>query len=284
MKANIHQLSLMAVLAHPDDETFGMGGTLAVYAQKGVRVHLVCATRGEVGEADANLLQGFSSVGALREHELRCAAKKIGLASVNFLGYRDSGMRGSPENQHPDALINAPIDLVVKKIDHYFLKYQPQVIITFDPLGGYMHPDHIAIQRATEKAFFKFHGNGKKISSDGYSPSKLYFHTFPHKTLKIILKILPFFGLNPTQFGRNKDINLLDMVQQDFPITTRINYKNVMEIREQAFACHTSQGGGKKDNLIVTWLGRLSSKQDTFMRAFPPYDSKRVEKDLFDGI
>jgi len=65
---------LLAVLAHPDDETFGTGGTLAYYAQKGVDVYLVCATRGEAGEVEAKMLQGYSSIGELREHELRCAA------------------------------------------------------------------------------------------------------------------------------------------------------------------------------------------------------------------
>ena len=95
---------LLAVLAHPDDETFGMGGTLALYARRGVNVHLVCATRGEVGEVAPHFLENFQSIGDLREHELRCAAQKLGLSSVDFLDYRDSGMAGSPENEHPQAL------------------------------------------------------------------------------------------------------------------------------------------------------------------------------------
>ena len=87
---------ILAVLAHPDDETFGMGGTLAYYAQQGVEVYLVCATRGEVGEVEPEMMQGFSSKGELREHELRCAAKTLGIREVYFLDYRDSGMAGSP--------------------------------------------------------------------------------------------------------------------------------------------------------------------------------------------
>jgi len=65
---------LLAVLAHPDDETFGMGGTLALYARRGVEVHLVCATRGEVGEMDEKFMRGFATVADRRVDELRCAA------------------------------------------------------------------------------------------------------------------------------------------------------------------------------------------------------------------
>jgi LmbE family N-acetylglucosaminyl deacetylase len=110
---------LLAVLAHPDDETFGMGGTLAFYAQRGAAVHLICATRGEVGEVDEKYMQGFQSIAELRESELRCAAGILGLTGVYFLGYRDSGMPGSPDNQHPNALVAQSLDEVAAKVAHY---------------------------------------------------------------------------------------------------------------------------------------------------------------------
>ena len=94
---------MLAVLAHPDDESFGMGGTLALYARRGVAVHLVCATRGEAGEVDEQLLSGKRSIAELRENELRCAAQKLGLAGVHFLGYRDSGMAGSGWRERPES-------------------------------------------------------------------------------------------------------------------------------------------------------------------------------------
>ena len=104
------------VLAHPDDESFGMGGTLALYAQKGCDVYLICATRGEVGDVDPKHLEGFSSVAELREGELRCAAGHLGLKDVFFLDYRDSGMPGSPDNQHPDAQVAHPVEEVAGKV------------------------------------------------------------------------------------------------------------------------------------------------------------------------
>ena len=93
-----NQRILLAVLAHPDDESFGTGGTLALYAQQGAQVYLVCATRGEVGEMDPKHMRGFNSIAERREDELRCAAEKLGLTKVFFLNYRDSGMPGSPDN------------------------------------------------------------------------------------------------------------------------------------------------------------------------------------------
>ncbi len=93
--------TLLSVLAHPDDETFGMGGTLAMYAQRGVAVYLVCATRGEVGDVDAEHMNGYKTAGEAREAELRCAAGKLGLAGVYFLDYRDSGMPARPTTNIP---------------------------------------------------------------------------------------------------------------------------------------------------------------------------------------
>src|SRR5512139_2116978 len=123
--------TLLVVFAHPDDESFGMGGTLAYYAKQGAAVHLICATRGEVGTVDPKLLEGFDSIADLRESELRCAASTLGLTSVHFLDYRDSGMPGSIDNQHPQALINQPIDVVAGRIAGLIRQLKPQVVVTF---------------------------------------------------------------------------------------------------------------------------------------------------------
>src|SRR4030065_48469 len=95
------KFTLLSVLAHPDDESFGMGGTLALYAARGVAVHLVCATRGEVGEVGPEYLRDYASIGELREAELRCASGHLGLAGVSFMDYRDWGLQGTPANHPP---------------------------------------------------------------------------------------------------------------------------------------------------------------------------------------
>ena len=101
--------TLCFIGAHPDDETFGLGNTLAYYAAAGVKVYYICATRGEAGMNNLNQLREFESLGELRSNELSCAAKILGLAGVVYLGYRDSGMPGTEDNKHPEALALAPL-------------------------------------------------------------------------------------------------------------------------------------------------------------------------------
>lgn len=276
---------LLAVTAHPDDETFGMGGTLALYASRGVSIHLICATRGEVGEVDAKYLRGFSSIGELREHELRCAANTLGLAKVYFLNYRDSGMPNTSENQHPQALIQAPVEQVAHQVAALIRQIKPQVVLTFDPLGGYQHPDHIAIHKATVRAFDIAGDNSVNLEgTQAFSPSKLYFHTMPRGFLKLAVKIMPLFRLDPRHFGSNKDIDLTVVVEQDFPTHARIDYRSVVDKRNQASACHASQGGDAGSGYIITWLMRLLSPTETYMRAFPPVVGKLNENDFFLGL
>lgn len=275
----------MAVVAHPDDESFGMGGTLALYAEEGVEVHLICATRGEAGEVPENMLDGQSSIAELREKELNCAAKTLGLAEVHLLDYRDSGMPGSPDNKHPKALVQAPIVEVAKKIVLVIRRIKPQVVVTFDPLGGYMHPDHIAVHNACVKAFDL--AGDRKIKIDNslpFTPSKLYFHIFPRGLFRYIIKLMPLFGKDPRKFGKNRDIDLAAIMDQDFPINARIKYRKVAEKREKASACHASQGGDRHSGYILTWIMRLISSHEFFMRAVPLADKGYVEKDLFEGV
>jgi LmbE family N-acetylglucosaminyl deacetylase len=111
--------TLLAVLAHPDDESFGLGGTLALYASKGYDVYYVCATRGEAGTVDEEHLKGFKDTAEMRTNELMRAAKELGLKDVFFLGYRDSGMPGMEANQHPEAQINALVEEVAGRVVKY---------------------------------------------------------------------------------------------------------------------------------------------------------------------
>lgn len=275
---------LLAVMAHPDDESFGVGGTLALYAQRGAEVHLICATRGEVGDVEDELLQGYDDIAMLREDELRCAAGILGLKEVHFLDYRDSGMSGSADNQHPKALAAAPLREVAARVTSLIRKIRPQVVITFDPYGGYGHPDHIAIQRACAAAF---HAAGDPQSHpdelSAYQPQKLYYHTFPRGATRMLVRLMPLFGKDPRRFGRNEDIDLAEVAAQDFPIHTRINISKALDAKERASACHSSQnaapGGG-----FVSWIFRLFGRHEGFMRAHPPVTGRIREKDLFEGV
>jgi LmbE family N-acetylglucosaminyl deacetylase len=285
MESEIKKKTLLAVLAHPDDESFGTGGTLALYAQRGVNVFLVCATRGEAGDVDADCLDGFQSIAERREHELRCAAGILGLAGVYFLGYHDSGMPGSPYNQHPHALIAAPLDEVAGRVVEYIRLLKPEVVITFDPIGGYRHPDHIAIHNATVKAF---EAAGDPLQYPGalppYRPQKLYFQTISKRMLKIAVRILPWFGKDPRKFGRNEDIDLVDIASAEFPTHAVINYRSALRQKTEASGCHDSQGGGDMRKGVRGWVMRVVGAKETYMRAFPAPQKGVVEKDLFAGI
>jgi N-acetyl-1-D-myo-inositol-2-amino-2-deoxy-alpha-D-glucopyranoside deacetylase len=276
---------LLAVLAHPDDESFGMGGTLALYAQRGASVYLICATRGEVGDMDPEYMQGFDTVAQRREHELRCAAQKLGLAGVYFLDYRDSGMPGTADNHHPRALAAAPQEQVADQIVEYIRRIRPQVVITFDPIGGYRHPDHIAIHEATVRAF-ALSGDGS-LKTDGlepYQPQKLYFQTISRRFLRIALGLLPLFGKDPHKWGRNGDVDLVSLAKEEFPIHAVIDFAPVQELKKEASLCHESQGGSAMVRGAMGWVLRRTGTKETFMRAYPSPDGNRREHDLFAGV
>ena len=264
-----------------------MGGTLALYAQRGVEVHLVCATRGEAGDVAPELLEGFASVADRRMSELSCAAAVLGLSGVHFLDYRDSGMPGSPDNHHPRALAAAPLDDVSACITRYMRLLRPQVVLTFDPLGGYKHPDHIAIHRATTRAF---HLAGQASFADDlatYQPQKLYYQVFPKKALRLAVRVLPLFGRDPRRFGRNKDVDLAALVEEgDFPVHAEIDYRGVEDRHTAAATCHASQLGGSGIPLRgpLAWLWRRFGSKEQYMRGYPPAEYWLREKDLFEGL
>jgi LmbE family N-acetylglucosaminyl deacetylase len=279
---------LLAVLAHPDDETFGMGGTLALYAQRGAKVQLVCATRGEAGTVSPEHLQGYQNIAQLREAELRCAAGHLGLADLHFLGYRDSGMAGSPENQHPEALARADLQEVTGRITEHIRRIKPQVVVTFDPAGGYGHPDHIATHQATVEAF-QAAGDSARFPKAGhpFQPQKLYFSTFSRRFAGLSLALLRLIGHNPRRMGRNQDIDLAEIASIQFPIHARVNYRPVVELKRLATACHASQldwGPAGRGLAGLIWRLERLGTSDTFMRAQPPAGNGPVERDLFQDV
>ena len=108
--------SILGVYAHPDDESFGTGGTLAKYASQGAQITLICATRGEAGEISDPSLATPETLARVREEELRSACRVLGISEPLFLGYRDSGMAGTPDNDHPRALCRADSQEVVGRL------------------------------------------------------------------------------------------------------------------------------------------------------------------------
>jgi LmbE family N-acetylglucosaminyl deacetylase len=285
-KAKKANPKLLAVLAHPDDESFGIGGTLALYARQGCQVYLVCATRGEAGTVSPEFLKGYDSIAQLRETELRCAAQKLGLAQVYFLGYRDSGMPGSADNENPDAQVNHPLDEVAGRVVKYIREIKPDVVVTFDPIGGYRHPDHIHIHQATNLAFEKsddpsFHPE----SGAPFKPSALFYTVFPHRLLRIVTRLMPLVGADPRRWGRNKDIDLKALADYEFPTHVKINIRPVSQIKAAAGACHASQGGVGMRQGLMGVVTRLAGEYENYMLAYPSVNGRRrVHRDLFHTV
>lgn len=278
--------TLLFVGAHPDDETFGSGGTLAQYAAAGAKVYCACATRGEAGSYDPEHIRGYATPGDMRWAELECAARVLGLAGVIYLGYRDSGMTGAVGNKHPQALMMAPIEEVAHRIVKVIREVKPEVIITSDPIGGYHHPDHIAVHKATVSAFEAASDPTQHPEAGpAFQPQKLYYTIFPRGFLKVMVKVLPLLRQDPRRFGRNKDIDLVSLTEVDFPVHAAIRLtREAAKLRDRASACYASQGGGVRRRGLLSLLDILFGRHDLYMRAYPPVTAQwRKETDLFEG-
>ena len=222
--------SLLAVFAHPDDETFGIGGTLAKYAAEGVDVSLICATRGEEGENHSGEAIDSERLGEVREQELRCAASILGVQNLFFLGYRDSGMMGTAANANLRCLHQAARDEVAGRIAELMKALRPQVVVTFDPTGGYGHPDHIAIHHATVQAVEQL--------AEAEQPHKLYWPAFPRHLFAKMAEYLKARGIDLAQFG---DFNPDELGTPDEDVTTTIDVAAFWDIKQRAFQCHRTQ-------------------------------------------
>lgn len=265
---------LLGIFAHPDDESFGPGGTLARYAAEGVDVHVIIATDGIAGSVEEGTVQSHDSLAQVRSAELANAAVALGVASVWSLPYRDSGMRGSPDNDNPGALIRQPVEHLVAEVLGYLERMQPQVIITHDPYGGYGHPDHIRVCEAVTAAFYL-----------AQSPQRLYYTAFPKGFLKLMVRLMPLWGADPSAIGRNKDINLVEISQWDTPVHASINTSAYLAAKDRASRAHTSQYGGGPAwaTAFPEFVRKRLMGSEAFTRAYPPPNGS-VEDDLFERV
>ena len=235
--------TLLAVFAHPDDESFGVGGMLAKYAAEGVHVVLACATRGDVGEIKDPRLGTQEQLAEIRERELRCACDVLGISELHLLGYRDSGMAGSPDNDDPRSLVQADPVEVVGKIVRVIRQVRPQVVVTFEEGGGYGHPDHIAIHRHTLVAFHSAGDRGQYPEHlvrglEPHLPQRLYFTALPRRFFRGLAQGLRAMGFDLSRFG---DFDWESRGVPDELCTFEIDVSDYVDIKLQAFQCHRSQ-------------------------------------------
>jgi len=159
---------VLAVLAHPDDETFRCGGTLALLARRGVQVHLLTATRGEAGSCGDPPLCARHELPTLREQELRCACTALGIEPPRLLDYHDGALAGVDEEEAVGQVL-----AVIREL-------RPQVLLTWPPDGLSGHPDHVAVSQWTERAFHR----AVALGSD--TPVALYHLAVPHSVARAL--------------------------------------------------------------------------------------------------
>ncbi len=201
-------LTLMAVHAHPDDECFGTGGILPKYAAEGVRTVLVTATRGEEGEIhdpDLTEEEARPRLAEIRTEELRRAAAILNIGAQEFLGYRDSGMAGTPSNERADSFNKADLDEATGRLVRLIRRYRPQVLVTYNEDGGYGHPDHIQCHRVTMRAFDAA-GDPARYPDAGpaWQPLKLYATAWSRERWREFRALLEERGI-PWPFDREDD-------------------------------------------------------------------------------
>ncbi|HLF27574.1 MAG TPA: PIG-L family deacetylase [Anaerolineae bacterium] len=264
-------LKLMCVLAHPDDESLGVGGVLAKYGAEGVETYLVTATRGERGWwGDEKDYPGPAALGQTRTGELLAAAQVLGLRQVDFLDYLD----GDLDQADPAEAIG--------KIVGYVRQIKPQVVITFDPSGAYGHPDHIAICQLTPAALVCAADPTYTAPNQAgpHRVSKLYYMVDTRAVIEIYQSV--FGDIVMPVDGRERR----PAPWEDWAITTRIDCRAHWPTVWKAIACHRSQLPGYAG--IEQWVEThdpAALSHQTFYRAFSLVNGgRRIETDFFEGL
>lgn len=278
--------TLLAVLAHPDDESYGLGGTLARYAAEGVDAHVAIATDGAAGSIDEKWSGDHDRLVEARAQELAAAGQVLGV-TIHSLGFRDSGYIGDPANQYPDAFINASKEEAIGRVVRLMRELRPQVVITHDETGGYFHPDHIQCWVVTTAAFRAAGDPGQypEIGPAPFPPQRLYYTVFSNRRVKLFVWLMRLRRQDPTRAGRNKDVDFTRLGVPPSQITTRINYRRYWDVKVQASAQHASQGGGAGfSRLFPVRLQKLLLAREDLMRAYPPLPPGAKESDLFAGL
>jgi LmbE family N-acetylglucosaminyl deacetylase len=260
------------VFAHPDDESMGMGGTLAKYSANGVETYLICATRGErgwFGSEEQN--PGPNALGQIRTKELENAVRELGMKELHFLNLIDGDVDRADHSE------------VVSKIVSHIRCIKPQVVVTFPPDGNYGHPDHIAIGQFTNAAILC-------AADSGYIDSQ---HLSAHRVLKLyymvdsenfINLISPFMA--DMTFPVDNHIRG-EIAWKEWMITTHIDMAEHCLTALRAIRCHQTQLStrGTLAKMPEDAATSVLAMQGTFYRAFSLVNGgRKLETDFFDSI
>jgi N-acetyl-1-D-myo-inositol-2-amino-2-deoxy-alpha-D-glucopyranoside deacetylase len=273
------------VHAHPDDETINNGATMAQLVDDGVAVTLVTCTRGEEGEVLVPELAHLASsaedkLGAHREIELANAMRQLGVQDHRFLGqsgkYRDSGMMGTPQNEHPNCFWRADVDSAAKELAKVIDEIKPQVMVTYDENGGYGHPDHIQTNRVAMRA----------VELATWQVQKIYWNIMPKS---VVQKGMDAMKEQGSDFFGVENIDEVPFVKDDSFVSAVIHAPNQVAKKMAAMKAHATQitlDGpffALSNNLGVQVFG---DEYYTLVKGVKsaPLNKDNLEIDLFAGI
>ena len=282
-------LTLMVVHAHPDDEASSTGGILARYAAEGVRTVLVTCTDGRCGDGADGSKPGEvkhdpDAVVAQRRTELDASAAILGVSHLELLNYPDSGMMGWPQNDTPGSFWTTPVDQAAAPLAELMRKYRPDVVVTYDEIGFYGHPDHIQAHRITMAA--------AELTA---IPSKVYWITAPRSWMAGFEQMLTesIQGSQGTEnapdgHGENAAAPeggpVFEIGVPDEEVTTWVDTKAFGGKKFDALATHASQS----DNVMFIRMGREKFTEmmgtETFLRVRDRTGAPLPEDDLFAGL
>ena len=282
MKDTYEGFRILLVHAHPDDETINNGATMALYAARGAKVTLVTCTRGEEGEVlDPGLSHLASAhndtLGSHRELELANAMVALGVSDYRFLGnFRDSGMMGSPTNNGASVFWQADLDVAAQLLATIIDEVQPHILITYDEIGGYGHPDHIKTHLVAMRA--------SELSQ--WQIQKIYWNTMPKSVIAAGIAAMKEVG---SDFFGTDNVDDIPFAKDDSFVTTLIDGNEFVEAKMAAMKAHATQIAldgpffALSDNLGLQIWGH---EYYTLVRGekSAPFDSDGRESDLTSGI
>ena len=295
--------TLMTVHAHPDDETIATGGIMAKYSRAGDRVICVTCTGGEHGEIvvpELDTPENHARLAEIRAEELRRALARLGPIEHYWLGYVDSGMMGTPENDAPESLWQANVDEAAGRLVRIVRQTRPEVVVGYNDFGGYGHPDHIraaqlaklAFERAGDSAWYP-----EQLAAEGltpWQPLKLYESVMDMARREELSKILKERGIQSWFVDRDDETeeeragrlaHFARMAAAAGPKTAQVDVSDMVENKLAAMREHVTQIGPDFPFLVLTadeWRAYQPDEEFTLRVSHVPV--RIPETDLFAGL
>ncbi|HEU5433276.1 MAG TPA: PIG-L family deacetylase [Thermomicrobiales bacterium] len=260
---------LLLIFAHPDDEAFGCAGTMAATTAHGHPATLICATRGELGESGALAVDDPDLLGAIREQELRRACGAVGVVDVRFLGYRDSGMAGTPANDDPRALMKVPVERLAMELSIQIRALTPGIVVTFGPEGIYGHPDHLRMHAAADRAIaLAAAADWAPVAGDPWRIDALYYSTPPREDFVAMLDAPD----SPLPAADHRDRERFGTPRAE--ITDWFDVSPWFVAKQAAMRAHRSQTGeGSPLAMLTDPRMQAFYQRETFVQAPLPWSS-----------